>query len=40
MGVFEQPPFDMGTRAIAEAMAAATARGTVTTSAVEFGGGC
>jgi phosphoglycerate kinase len=30
MGVFEQPPFDAGTRAIAEAMAAATARGTIT----------
>ncbi|HYS69018.1 MAG TPA: phosphoglycerate kinase, partial [Gemmatimonadaceae bacterium] len=30
MGVFETPPFDKGTRAIAEAMAAATAKGTVT----------
>ena len=30
MGVFETPPFDAGTRAIAEAMAAATSRGTVT----------
>ncbi|HEY4672316.1 MAG TPA: phosphoglycerate kinase [Gemmatimonadaceae bacterium] len=30
MGVFEQPPFDTGTRAIAEAMAAATSRGTIT----------
>ena len=30
MGVFEQRPFDAGTRAIAEAMAAATTRGTVT----------
>ena len=30
MGVFETPPFDVGTRAIAEAMAAATTRGTVT----------
>lgn len=30
MGVFETPPFHKGTRAIAEAMAAATGRGTVT----------
>ena len=30
MGVFETPPFDSGTRAIAEAMASATAKGTVT----------
>lgn len=30
MGVFETPPFDRGTRAIAEAMAAATAKGTTT----------
>jgi phosphoglycerate kinase len=30
MGVFETPPFDKGTRAIAEAMAKATARGAVT----------
>jgi phosphoglycerate kinase len=30
MGVFETPPFDAGTRAIAEAMASATAKGTVT----------
>jgi phosphoglycerate kinase len=30
MGVFETPPFDKGTRAIADAMAAATKRGTVT----------
>src|SRR3954462_5593261 len=30
MGVFEQPPFDTGTRAIAEAMAAATSRGSIT----------
>lgn len=30
MGVFEIPPFDMGTRAIAQAMADATARGAVT----------
>jgi phosphoglycerate kinase len=30
MGVFEKPPFDMGTRAIAEAMARATAKGTTT----------
>ena len=30
MGVFETPPFDAGTRAIAEAMASATSRGTVT----------
>jgi phosphoglycerate kinase len=30
MGVFETPPFDRGTRAIAEGMAEATARGTIT----------
>jgi phosphoglycerate kinase len=30
MGVFETPPFDRGTRAIAEAMANATAKGTTT----------
>jgi phosphoglycerate kinase len=30
MGVFEAPPFDKGTRAVAEAMAAATAKGAVT----------
>jgi phosphoglycerate kinase len=30
MGVFETPPFDKGTRAIAEAMAKATARGATT----------
>jgi phosphoglycerate kinase len=30
MGVFETPPFDAGTRAIAEAMAAATAKGATT----------
>jgi phosphoglycerate kinase len=30
MGVFETPPFDAGTRAIAEAMAAATKKGAVT----------
>lgn len=30
MGVFETPPFDKGTRAIAEAMARATAKGAVT----------
>jgi phosphoglycerate kinase len=30
MGVFETPPFDAGTRAIAQAMAAATGQGTVT----------
>jgi phosphoglycerate kinase len=30
MGVFETPPFDNGTRAIAEAMAAATAKGATT----------
>jgi phosphoglycerate kinase len=30
MGVFETPPFDRGTRAIAEAMANATANGTTT----------
>ncbi|MDO8502957.1 MAG: phosphoglycerate kinase [Gemmatimonadaceae bacterium] len=30
MGVFETPPFDKGTRAIADAMAAATHKGTVT----------
>jgi phosphoglycerate kinase len=30
MGVFETPPFDRGTRAIAEAMAGATAKGTTT----------
>jgi phosphoglycerate kinase len=30
MGVFETPPFDHGTRAVAAAMAAATAQGTVT----------
>ena len=30
MGVFETPPFDAGTRAIAQAMANATAKGTVT----------
>ncbi len=30
MGVFEKPPFDLGTRAIAEAMAAATGTGATT----------
>jgi phosphoglycerate kinase len=30
MGVFERPPFDAGTRAVAEAMAEATGRGTLT----------
>ena len=30
MGVFEKPPFDAGTRAVAEAMAKATARGATT----------
>ncbi len=30
MGVFETPPFDAGTMAIAHAMAAATKRGSVT----------
>jgi phosphoglycerate kinase len=30
MGVFETPPFDKGTRAIAEAMAAATGKGATT----------
>jgi phosphoglycerate kinase len=30
MGVFETPPFDRGTRAIAEAMASATAKGATT----------
>jgi phosphoglycerate kinase len=30
MGVFETPPFDKGTRAIAEALAAATSRGATT----------
>ncbi|HEU4763962.1 MAG TPA: phosphoglycerate kinase, partial [Gemmatimonadales bacterium] len=30
MGVFETPPFDHGTRAVAEAMAAASAKGTIT----------
>jgi phosphoglycerate kinase len=30
MGVFETPPFDLGTRAVAEAMADATARGATT----------
>jgi phosphoglycerate kinase len=30
MGVFEVPPFDRGTRAIAEAMANATGKGTTT----------
>ena len=30
MGVFETPPFDRGTRAIADAMAAATAKGATT----------
>jgi len=30
MGVFETPPFDRGTRAIAEAMARATAAGATT----------
>ncbi len=30
MGVFEKPPFDAGTRAIAEAMAQATAKGATT----------
>ena len=30
MGVFETPPFDKGTRAIAEAMAHATAKGATT----------
>jgi phosphoglycerate kinase len=30
MGVFETPPFDMGTKAIAEAMAAATSKGATT----------
>jgi phosphoglycerate kinase len=30
MGVFETPPFDRGTRAVAEAMAKATSSGTLT----------
>ncbi len=30
MGVFETPPFDAGTRAVAQAMAAATAKGAIT----------
>jgi phosphoglycerate kinase len=30
MGVFETPPFDVGTRGIAEAMAGATAKGATT----------
>lgn len=30
MGVFETPPFDAGTRAVAEAMAAATSKGAIT----------
>jgi phosphoglycerate kinase len=30
MGVFETPPFDAGTRAVADAMAAATAKGATT----------
>ena len=30
MGVFEKPPFDKGTNAVAHAMAKATGRGTVT----------
>jgi phosphoglycerate kinase len=30
MGVFEKPPFDAGTRAVAEAMAKATKRGATT----------
>ena len=30
MGVFETPPFDKGTRAIADAMAAATGKGAIT----------
>jgi phosphoglycerate kinase len=30
MGVFETPPFDAGTRAVAQAMADASARGAVT----------
>jgi phosphoglycerate kinase len=30
MGVFEKPPFDAGTRAVAEAMAVATGRGATT----------
>jgi phosphoglycerate kinase len=30
MGVFETPPFDRGTRAIADAMASATAKGATT----------
>jgi phosphoglycerate kinase len=30
MGVFETPPFDRGTKAVAEAMAAATTKGTTT----------
>ena len=30
MGVFETPPFDAGTRAIAQAMASATAKGAIT----------
>lgn len=30
MGVFEMPPFDAGTRAVADAMAAATGTGTIT----------
>jgi phosphoglycerate kinase len=30
MGVFETPPFDAGTRAIADAMAKATSKGAVT----------
>jgi phosphoglycerate kinase len=30
MGVFETPPFDKGTRAIADALAAATSKGATT----------
>lgn len=30
MGVFEKPPFDVGTRAVAQAMAVATDRGATT----------
>ncbi len=30
MGVFEMPPFDAGTKAVADAVAAATARGGIT----------
>jgi phosphoglycerate kinase len=36
MGVFETPPFDKGTMAIANAMAEATARGATPSSAEEI----